>query len=541
MNLSIIFTKSLKFVYLTFMLQFLSESSASEKMSIKTLILPSFAEVKMLGELMMKKEHATVENYIKRWLQATKCPFTTSADILEKSIYKSNSARSICQIVAKTLLPYNTDTCFADEPTKLKVAEIVIQFSLNNRKFLVESFKLDQPDLMLVNKVAQQHLYENNFHKFFLYHELFKLHDPVLTEKVFVPSVANGDFPSVLRYLNNSEVCQVHFMEVVDRLSVNTYYLNSFRQTPANTSFIKSLGKFLTTTLKKKYPESYSKAKLPGVNRVKTFKSVEFLLMNYYWKKNGFIIGSSLEDLVFRYIGNNFEMLRSIANSVHRKFKDPTRANLLIQSFESGHRQFAVWRNDKEKPVGSHQVKLTIPIENVVMIDNPEKLQDCLDNHFLNSKDPDNLLPVGFDAEWISSPADMTEEDLGLIQLAVGDHVFLIDFLQFQLNGQLDSLNKFVQHIFQSDHLLPLSFGTSADRKVLGRHFPNSLWSKDTNFVDFMQVRGSAEFDEVCGEDSAVCPHTGKKLQGLGRFCSQVICDFSKVINICGEFYPGFF
>jgi len=492
-------------------------------MSYKITILPSFAEVKLLGELMMKKEYATVENDIKRWLKATKCPFTTSADILEKSIYKNNSTRSICKIVAKNLSPYNTDTCFADKRTKLKVAEMVIQFSLNNRKFLVEAFKLDQPNLMLVQKIAKQHLCENNLNKFFLYHELFNLHDPEVTEKVFVPAVAKGDFPSVLRYINNSEVCQVHLMEVVDRLSVDTYYLNSFRHIPANTGFIKSLEKFLTNTLKRKYPESYSKAKLPGVNRVKILKTIEYLLINYYWKKNDFIIGSSLEDLVFRYIGHNYEMLRAIANSVHGKFKDKTRASLLIQSFESGHRKHAVWRNDQEKPVGSHQVKLTIPIENVVMIDNPQKLQDCLDNHFLKHKDPNNLLPVGFDAEWISSPSDMTEEDLGLIQLAVGDHVFLIDFLQFQLDGQLDSLNKFVRHIFHSDHILPLSFGTCGDRKVLGSYFPNSLWSKDTNFIDFMQVRGSVEFDEVCGEDSAVCPHTGKKLQGLGRFCNQVL------------------
>ena len=493
-------------------------------MNIKRIILPPFPEVKQLGELMTKSQHLAVSNHIKEWLQKTKCPFTTALDILNKSIYKNSSSKSISKIVATNLLPYNTDNLFANKTVKRKLAQIIINFSMDHRKFLVESFRLDQPDLLLVKNVAQQYLIENNFNKFFVYHELFKLHDPELTERVFLPSVADGDFTSVLRYIRNSEMCQVHIMEAVDRMFGDTYYLNSFRKYPANTEFKKSLEKFLSGTLKKNFPTSYSKAKLTWVNRIKILKQLDFYFLNYYWKKNDFIVGSSLEDLVFRYVGNNSEMLREVANTVGGRFKDQARAYLLSKSLQPGNRQLAIWSNDKEKPVSSHQIKLTIPIENVVIIDTSKNLDECLKNYFsqANKDESNNLLPVGFDAEWISSPTDMTEEDLALIQLAVEDHIFLIDVLQFQFNNQMKNLNDFLKNIFQSDHLLPLSFGTYSDAKVLGRYFPDALWSQDTNFIDFMQVRGSEPFDQVCGKDLNVCPHTGKKLTGLSRFCNQV-------------------
>ena len=249
----------------------------------------------------------------------------------------------------------------------------------------------------------------------------------------------------------------------------------------------------------------------------KTLLHIKYLLKQW---KNKQISGSSLEYLIFRYVENDPDLVEKVARLVENKYKDIKKADLLRQSMQSGNWETPVWRDEREIPIGDHELKLAIPFENVIMVDSEEKLNDCFD-YFKNNK-PSNgsLLPVGFDAEWITSTINVRLVDLAVIQFAVNDRVFLIDFVYFQQNS-IQLLTEFIKHVFQSDAFIILGFGVSEDKRVLKRYFKDALWTADTHLMDFLKSRNSKMFSKRA-TDFEFCPNTEKELKGLSKLCYRV-------------------
>ena len=87
-------------------------------------------------------------------LHPSECPFTTAFDILHKYTYKKSYKYSICKIVANQLSPYSTETFTATEGLQKQIAEIISEFHIESRKFLVELFTLDQLDIKFLKAIA---------------------------------------------------------------------------------------------------------------------------------------------------------------------------------------------------------------------------------------------------------------------------------------------------------------------------------------------------------------------------------------------------
>ena len=188
------------------------------------------------------------------------------------------------------------------------------------------------------------------------------------------------------------------------------------------------------------------------------------------------------------------------------------------QSLQPGSRRTPIWSDEEEIPVRDHELKLSIPIENVFFVDTAENFKECV-NYFKQIKPLDGrMIPVGFDSEWVTDPSKKFPEDLALIQLAVNCRVYLIDILSF--DKQI--LGEFLQYVFRSGIFLILGFSLSDDKKVLSRYFGRGfLWNRHTGVIDFLKFRTSEIF-KTFGASQKFCPYTGKKLAGLSKLCHQV-------------------
>ena len=97
-----------------------------------------------------------------------------------------------------------------------------------------------------------------------------------------------------------------------------------------------------------------------------------------------------------------------------------------------GSKRTPIWSVKKE--ASKTELNTAISIESVFVIDSIEKLKEC-EQYFKNCRlSNSNLLPVRFAAEWVISLFDFRKKELALIQLAVKDRVYLIDFDHFSAN-----------------------------------------------------------------------------------------------------------
>ena len=511
-------------------------------MDKKEVVNPSFYAVEQLRLLKKRKKHDVINDLVKEWLSTSECPFTTALNILQKSLNQNSFSNYMSEVLVKNIRPYNTKKNTASKKVKIGIAKNICRFRLNNRKNLVNSFRLDQLDLKCIQTIAKKHLKRNDSESFFIYHELFNLHDAKFTEEIFHMMISKGDVNFLLRYAKNSIAIQTKFMQSVDKLIGDHYSKTSADE---HWELSTRLVDFATKS-KERYPTAYSKVKTKNteaflMSNKKAEKSKNFIEIKYLlnqWK-NKQISGSLLENSVLKFVGGNYDLQEEVARLIEYEFKDKKRANLLRQRLQLGAKRTPIWSDEEEIPISDHNLKLAIPIESVFFVDSKIKLVDCF-NYFKNSvsnvgsteklKKRDkrlknssltisNPLPIGFHSKWVSKTFKNKEKDLALIQLAVNDRVYVIDVVHFLLNN-MQPLKEFIKSIFGSKHFIILGFDLS---QVLYEYFNGEeLWSRETNQIDFLKFRSSEFFTETCGDATKFYPGTGKQMTGLSRLCKQV-------------------
>ena len=496
-------------------------------MCSKKLVDPDCAEVKKLN-MMKEKDVEAVKNQVKDWLQQSECPFTTSLCILKKSIYKNCRKRSLCKIVANQLQSYNNEQFTCSEGVKKRTADSLGGFNVKNKNILLKALGFDQQDPLFEKKVSKTELAKKEEIKEFLTNHKIENND--IAEKVIVPILTNDNkFNAVLKYVGDSKETRIRVIEAVDKLVSEILWIEN---TIIEEKYIKKLLVFLEN-LKEKIPTAYFESKTNNFDEVvlkKANKNVNIKNKEQKWKivlyirylikhwKNNQITGGSLESLIFRYVGNDSYLIKKVTRQIEKYFKDKVRADLFRQSLQPGSERAPIWSDEEEIPIQDHELKLAIPFESVFFVDTEERLVECL-NYFKENEPSDGeLLPIGFDAEWIRSPAD-DQNNLALIQFAVKDRVYLIDFAHFwKENCQV--IAKLVQYVFCSKNFAVLGFGIDSDKKVFEKYFAGRIWTENT--VDFLKSRNCQMFLE-CGKDSELCLHIGKQLKGLSRLCQQVV------------------
>ena len=487
-------------------------------MSSKTVVYPDPAKVKKLGNLMKEKDVEAVSNQIKDWLHRSECPFTTALDVLKKSNFKDSRKLSVFEIVAKHLQSYNAKHFAASKRFKNQAVALIGEFYEKSKNNLLESFGFDPQGTLFVERKPRSQTLRDQIMELLANR---KLEDEII-ENVIVPILTySNKINPVLKYVGGeSKETQIKMIEAVDKLVSELIWVES---TNKDDRLIKKLLVFYEK-LKREFSAAYSEAETRNFEAVvlkkanKTHKqndkTINFIgSLVKKWKSNR-MTGSSLESYIFRYVGDDNKLLEDVACLVEMRYDDKERADLLRRSLQPGSARTPIWSDDEEIPIGDHQLKLAIPIENVVFVDSEEKLIVCL--NYLKENEPSDgeLLPIGFDAEWIMSPPG-DKDILALIQFAVKDRVYLIDFARFrQENCQV--LAQLMQHVFRSENFVVLGFGIDNDKTVFENHFAGRIWAE--NSMDFSKSRNCEMFSEF-GRDTEFA---GKKLKSFSSLCLQV-------------------
>ena len=492
----------------------------------KCVLHPTNSEVQCLSKH-IKVEPYIIDKQIKLWLKKSECPFTTSVVILRKSLNKKRFSNHVCKSLAKNLRPYTTEKTSAIKEVKLKIIELFLKFNKRNRKLLVRAFSLNELDMAFVKSTARKLFEKNDFKSFFTYNKLFKIHDARLTNAVLLASISKDNSNILLKYAKSSMHTQIKLLETANNFFSDQY----FNLTTVEHYISLKFWVDFKHKLKNRYPIAYSIAKPPKnyipvrkiqresvkVRRILTH--IDYLMQQW---RNKQIAGSSLESLIFRCVGNNCELLEKVACLVEKNLNDKNRADLLRQSLQTGNERTPIWSDGNKIPVKDHELKLAIALKNVNLVDSEKKLKEC-ENYFKRIElSKGNKLPVGFNSEWVTDPVKRGKEDLAIIQLAVKNRVYLVDFVYFQRNN-LQSLIEFMQFIFKSRFFIILTFGLSNKKEVLKKYFRKKvLLSWEKNSIDFLKYINAKLYSNICGKFLKFSPQNKNQLTGLSGLCYQV-------------------
>ena len=486
---------------------------------------PSHSEVQSLRKN-LKVKPCNIDKQIKLWLEESECPFSTAVVVLRKSLNKKSLSNYMCENVAKNLRPYNIEKNTASKELKLKITQTILKFNKRNRKRLVKAFSFNELDIWSVKTTTRKFLKKNDSKSFFINNKIFKIHGAKLTRYLLLTSISKGNSSFLLKYAKCSVHTKIKLMKTADKL-IGDHCLNT--TTVEHCESLKNLADFMFKS-KKRNPISYSIAKAENYKAVRTIPKenakVRRILTHIncliqQWEKKQ-ISGSSLENLIFRCVGNNCDLLEKVACLVEKIFKDKKRADLLRQSLQPGTKRTPIWSDEEEIPISDHELKLVVPLKNVNFVDTEEKLKKC-EKYFKKIEPPSGKkLPVGFNSEWVTDPVKRGKEDLAIIQLAVNNRVYLIDFVYFQQHN-MKIVIEFVQYVFRSRSFMILAFGLGDKKKALSEYFRKKVLLRwETNSIDFLKFRNAELYSKTYEELFKFCPQNENQLTGLSGLCYQV-------------------
>ncbi|CAG5115917.1 unnamed protein product, partial [Candidula unifasciata] len=125
------------------------------------------------------------------------------------------------------------------------------------------------------------------------------------------------------------------------------------------------------------------------------------------------------------------------------------------------------WDEEIEQTQSTTSVYYTMPISEsqITVVDTKEKLLLCLDR----LQKPQTI--VGIDAEWKPCMGTASER-VALLQLAVEDHVFLVDFMELSPNMGEEEWVELTETIFCDEAVLKIGYGLDTDLRMLCKTFP---------------------------------------------------------------------
>ncbi|XP_041370176.1 exonuclease mut-7 homolog isoform X2 [Gigantopelta aegis] len=119
-----------------------------------------------------------------------------------------------------------------------------------------------------------------------------------------------------------------------------------------------------------------------------------------------------------------------------------------------------------QEEMDKHYHSLAVTLDQVTIIDTKQKLKTCVQHLTV----PGTV--IGIDSEWRPAFAN-TPARVALLQMAVRDHVFLIDCHVLSSVMDSEDWSHFTSSIFCNQSLLKLGFGFEGDLKMLVNTFPS--------------------------------------------------------------------
>ncbi|XP_070531738.1 exonuclease mut-7 homolog isoform X2 [Ptychodera flava] len=221
----------------------------------------------------------------------------------------------------------------------------------------------------------------------------------------------------------------------------------------------------------------------PNVMRMKSMAGIRFLLYKKYVEKT--MVSESWDELMENAVGDNEWLQEQLVEAVltyndieaavkwARHFNIPTERlqSRVVEAMETpiekgGESQDDVTDSCSEEIQSDQFYKLSIPFENIEIIDSAESLQKCAEILFK----PGTI--IGIDSEWRPSFGPIKcPVKVSLLQLATIDSVFILDMMTLSESVDDSVMTDFALHLFTTPDVLKLGYGIDGDIKMLFKSY----------------------------------------------------------------------
>ncbi|CAL1536700.1 unnamed protein product [Lymnaea stagnalis] len=123
------------------------------------------------------------------------------------------------------------------------------------------------------------------------------------------------------------------------------------------------------------------------------------------------------------------------------------------------------WDDEVTDKLDAVHYRFPLSPKDITVVNNKDKLQICMER----ITQPNTT--IGIDAEW-KPCMGATAERVALLQLAVCDHVFLVDFMELSNQLMEDEWIKMATSIFCDDQILKIGYGLDTDLRMLYKTLP---------------------------------------------------------------------
>ena len=506
------------------------------------------------------KFYRKVNTLVDEFFNHSSDPLLDCIDLVEFSKDKrkpESLGNCIMDRFAVFLASSNLNMSSISDEVKEKVLEVAGISHPKLASKLIKLFQVDKPTLQLVrHHIKNLCESKGNLNAAISLVTALNLQDEFSIYDIAVPIFMQSKFSLLEDYMRGSEKVQLEMIEMMNNwLSEDfnlltfceQYEIRSMREEILRPQFQE---KMLSKWLKMFGKENQAEQLCPNLCRRRTLGAIRFLLHRYYEEATTF---DNLVELMQKNVGNDKWLQSKLLDILQQTYNDYEATEVFEKLFnvqkpklnnisdfdaeENWGCSTESWSQDiesvsigtqkqnrnnkpmlKNKTENYHSLKL--PRNYVVMIDNAEALEICIDN-IINRNEL-----VGMDAEWLFTRSLSKTESIALFQFATRTHVFLLDMLAFENDSSLLArVAEFFKQLFQSKEHLKIGFGLREDLKKLSTVLNGieNLSKLSCRVIDFNVIVKHIQrlYPQVLLDDKET--HSLKQATGLSKLVLQTI------------------
>ncbi|XP_069121418.1 exonuclease mut-7 homolog isoform X1 [Argopecten irradians] len=446
-----------------------------------------------------KKDKTDVYRTLRHYLSKCTNPYSLVAFLVEKSKdYHLPKTSTLAYYIMKEFdnwcsskdnVPKYSQFLLTQE-LKLHVLHICTRYHMTMVGFAIKAFQLDHPENSFLVPVLRCFLEKHKFKEAAVCGGKLGLQDHFSVEEIVLPLILQDKVNLIETYLMGNPGQQLLVAQMLDRLcdrSVDMATIISSSGVPnvkRDKMHWKPLSK-LAARLMKLY--DIPSDMCPNISNARGLGAVKYLLYKRYVE--GSMGAGSWEEMVQSAIGDSIFLKEQLIEQLmcynettaaakwadHYQLSDECVPPLVAQHRKSlkdnpapvSEENDEDWDADcfSEDNIKTSWYPLKIPQDAITMVDTKESYWACLQR----LSKPGTT--VGIDSEWKPGFGN-TIQRVALMQLAVVDHIYLLDIIYLSKNLQEDDWQQFVARIFCNPAILKLGYGLDSDFQMFVKMFP---------------------------------------------------------------------
>ncbi|XP_021375991.1 exonuclease mut-7 homolog isoform X2 [Mizuhopecten yessoensis] len=447
-----------------------------------------------------KKDKTDVYRTFRRHLSHCTNPYTLVTYLVEKSKdYHLPKTSTLAYYIMKEFdnwcsskdnIPKYSQFLLTQE-LKLHVLHMCTRFHMTMVGFAIKAFQLNQPDNSFLVPVLRCFLEQRKYKEAAVCAGKLGLQDHFSVEETVLPLILQDKVNLIESYLVGNPQQQQLVVHMLDRLcdrSIDMSHVISSSGVPnakREKMHWKPLSK-LAARLMKLY--EISPDLCPNISNARGLGAVKYLLYKRYIE--GSMGAGSWEEMVQSAVGDStflkeqlIEQLMCYNETVaaakwadHYQLSDesippPVAQQRKILKENPGPTTQEIgsedWETDcyTDSDIKTSWYPLKMSLDAISMVDTKESYWTCLQR----LSQPGTT--VGIDSEWRPGFGN-TVQRVALMQLAVLDHIFLLDVISLSQQLQEDDWQQFVACVFCNPAILKLGYGLDSDFQMFVKTFP---------------------------------------------------------------------